>query len=187
MRRKGDENLFVKFYMGSVQDMARSEAAGHPVHIEKPFIEIHIPGDPHNITDTVAKPYYQQRFPDEWAQFQRNQEQGQQGWLLKTWPQVTAAQVKNLEYLNVYTVEQLAGLTDGQCQKVGMGAETLRALAKAAIAAAKDGAAVSAQAAENKRLSDELESLKAQIVAMGASGAVEKRTPGRPRKEEASV
>ncbi len=186
MRRNGDENLFVKFYMGSVQDVRASEAAGHPVHIEKPFIEIHIPGDPHNITDTVAKPYYQQRFADEWKQFTEHNEQGQQGWLLKTWPQVTAAQVKNLEFLNVHTVEQLAGLTDAQCQKVGMGAEDLRAKAKAAVAAAKDGAAHMAQALENKRLNEEMEALRNQMTALLQAQA-EKPKVGRPRKEEADA
>lgn len=178
MRRKGDENLFVEFYMGSVENKMESERAGHPVHIEKPFVRIHIPGDPHNITDTIAKPYYQQRFADEWKKFMDNQGQAQEGWLLKTWPIVNVAQVKNLEYLNVHTVEQLAGLTDAQCQKVGMGSEELRMKAKAALGAAKDGAIVAAQAAENKRLGDELEALKAQIAAMNKPKA---------RKEEAAA
>jgi hypothetical protein len=177
MRRKGDENLFVEFYMGSVEDKLASERAGHPVHVEKPFVRIHIPGDAHNIVDTQAKPYYQQRFADEWRKFQDNQGQAIEGWLLKTWPIVNAAQVKNLEFLNIHTVEQLAGLTDSQCQKVGMGSEELRMKARAAVEAAKDGAVVAAQAAENKRLSDELEALKSQIAAMSK----------KPRKEEASA
>ncbi len=181
MRRKGDENLFVKFYMGSVEDKLASERAGHPIHVEKPFVTINVPGDPHNVIDQVAKPFYQQRFEDEWRAFQANQGQQIEGWLLKTWPVVNAAQVKNLEYLNVFTVEQLANLTDTQCQKVGMDASTLRAKAKAAIDAARDGAATAAQAAENQRLSDELEALKAQIAAMGAPKV------GRPKKETADA
>lgn len=185
MRRKGDENLFVEFYMGSVEDVNQSAAAGHPVHVERPFVRIHIPGDQHNVIDQVAKPYYQQRFKDEWDRFNQNQTQNEIGWPLKTWPLVNVAQVKNLEFLNVHTVEQLANLTDLQCQKVGMGSMDLRAKAQAAIAAAKDGAATAAQAAENKRLSDELEALKNQMAAF--SQLQDKPKVGRPRKEEAEA
>ncbi len=184
MRQKGDENLFVEFYTDAVESKMKSDAAGRPVFEDRPFIRITIPGDQHNVIEQVAKPYYQNRFPDEWARFQRNQEQQTEGWPLKTWPVVTSAQVKNLEFLNVRTVEQLANLTDSQCQRVGMDAASLRAKAKAALDAAKDGAASAAQAAENKRLNDELEALKAQFSA--ALGQVEKR-PGRPRKETAEA
>ncbi len=184
MRRKGDENLFVRFYNGAVQSGAQSDAAGHPVFVEKAFVEILVPGDPHNIVDTQVTQYYIDRFPDEWDRFNRSQGQAIEGWLLREWPVVNPAQVKNLEFLNVRTVEQLAGLTDTQCQKIGMGAADLRAKAQAAVAAAKDGAATTAQAAENKRLSDELEALRAQIAAMGAT---EKRGPGRPARVTAEA
>ncbi len=185
MRRRGDENLFVEFYKNAVKSEVASDAAGHPVYIDKPFVRIMVPGDPNTVIDTVANKGYQDRFPDEWRAFQQNDEQVLQGWPLKEWPVINPSQVKNLEFLNVRTVEQLAGLTDAQCQKVGMGTDSLRAKAKAAVAAAQDGAAISAQAAENKHLRDEMQSMREMIANLQLAKDAEEDAPrrGRPRKE----
>lgn len=179
-RHAHDRNLHVEFYMGAVMDGPRSEASGHPVFMDKPFIRIHVPGDQNTVIDTKVTPYYQERFKDEFRSFMAGSEAGIAGWRLKEWPVISAAQVKNLEFLSIHTVEQLAGLSDTQVQKVGMGGTDLRAKAQAALAAATDGAVPAAQAAENKRLQDEIEALKAMIA--GAS-TEERRPPGRPRKE----
>lgn len=180
MRHPHDRNLHVEFYMNAVQDMPKSELAGHPVFIDVPFIKIHIPGDGHNIVDTKVNDYYANRFKDEFDNFMSGKSQGVSGWLLREWPAVNVSQVKTLEYLNIHTVEQLAGLSDTQLQKIGMGGMELRAKAKAALDAAAGGAAGEAQAAENARLRQEMEEMKAQIAAMA-------RGPGRPRKEQAEA
>lgn len=184
-RQRQDQNLHVQFYMGAVQDGPRSEAAGHPVFTDTPFIKIHVPGDPNTVIETKVNKYYEGRFKDEFASFMTGMTSGVSGWLLKEWPIVTAATVKNLEFLNIHTVEQLAGLTDSQVQKVGMGGQELRAKAKAALDAARDGALPAAQAAKNQQLEDELAALKAQLNSL--SDAAEPRGPGRPRKEKSEA
>src|SRR6478609_8134645 len=147
MRHPADRNLHVEFYMGSVVDGHQTERAGHPVHVDYPFVRIHTPGDPHNIVDTKVNQYYKDRFKEEFENFMSGKGQGISGWLLKEWPVISASQVKTFEYLNCHTVEQLAGLSDSQVQKFGMGGMELRAKAKAAIDAAASGAATAAQAA----------------------------------------
>jgi len=184
-RSQLDRNLHVEFYEGTVLDGPASEEAGHPVHMSHPFIRIHVPGDPNTVIDTSVNDYYRNRFPDEYRRFMSGMESGIAGWSLKEWPVIGAAHVKNLEYLNIHTVEQLAGLTDAQVQKVGMGGIDLRTKAKAALEAAKDGAALSAQAAKNQQLEDELAALKAQLNSL--SDAAEPRGPGRPRKEKSEA
>lgn len=177
-RHPQDRNLHVEFYMGAVLDGPQSEARGYPVHIEKPFVRINVPGDPNTVVDTKVNDFYKNRFPEEFKSFMAGADSGVSGWLLKEWPLINVAQVKNLEHLSIHTVEQLAGLTDAQVQRVGMGGQELRTKAKAALAAAEDGAVVAAQAAVAARQQEEIEALKAQLAALS-----EERKPGRPRKE----
>ncbi len=181
MRHPADRNLAVEFYMGSVIDGPASEKAGHPVFMDYPHVRIHIPGDQHNIVDTKVSQYYKDRFKDEFNAFMQGKGAGVTGWRLKEWPVVSASQVKTLEYLEIHTVEQLAGLSDTQVQKIGMGGMELRAKAKAAIDAATDGAAAAAQAAENAQLRAEMQALREQFAAINKAG------PGRPRKEQADA
>ena len=182
---QGDEKLHVEFYMGAVELTYESEKVGHPVYQDCPFIRSTIPGDMNNIIETRVNAYYRNRFAQKWKAFESGMTEQTQGWALEQWPVITTSQVKTLNYLNIKTVEQLAGLSDGQCQKIGIGSDSLRAKAKAAIAAAADSAATNAQASENKQLRDELEALKKMI--QNLPQQEEKRGPGRPKKEPETV
>lgn len=122
-----------------------------------------IPGDSSTIIERVAKDFDKAQFPREWEAFRRQQVTGTIGTPLEQWPQVTRAQVKEAKYFEVHSVEQLSELSDASCQKMGMGFFELRNKAKAYLEAAKGTAAETAQAAENQRLRDELESLKAHV------------------------
>jgi plasmid stabilization system protein ParE len=64
----------------------------------------------------------------------------------------------------------MAELSDMSCQRMGMGFAELRNKAKAYLEAAKGTAAQTAQAAENQRLQDEIEALKAQMAEMPKRG-----------------
>ncbi len=176
-----DQGVNVEFYRDSVESQYQSLQAGHPVYVEKPFIRIAIPGSQNTIIETRADETHQKRFPDLWRRFQQGQSgEGITGWKLEEWPQVNTAQVKTLKYMNVHTVEMLAGLSDTAAQSVGMGVTELRAKAKAALAAAAGTAGIEAQAVTTKRLEDEIAALRAQL-----SASVEPaRGPGRPRKAE---
>jgi len=173
----------VEFYMGSVESEYRSKEAGHPVHVDMPFVRISIPGDINNQIDTRVEDYHKARYAVQWARFEANQSQEMQGWKLKDWPKVTTAQVRNFEHLGVHTVEQLAGLSDSQCQKVGMGAMELRLQAKAALEGAKG------VNTENEDLKKQLAAMQEQLQALAAAqGATEApRKAGRPKKEAAEA
>lgn len=173
--------LNVEFYMDSVPSEIQSQQAGHPVYVELPFIRIVIPGSQNTIIETKVDETHQKRFPDLWRRFLAGQTgEGIKGWRLEQWPQVNTAQVKTLKYMNVHTVEALADLSDGAAQSVGMGVMELRTRAKAALKAAAGNAQTEAQASENARLQNEIDALKAQLMAT----AEPKRGPGRPPKAE---
>lgn len=172
--------VFVQFYSDAVELKAESEKQGRPIFKDMPHIRKMIPGDASTIIERVAKQHDMQQFPREWEQFQRQQVTGMTGTPLEQWPQITRAQVKEAKYFEVHTVEQMAELSDLSCQKMGMGFQDLRSKAKAYLEAAKGTAAQTAQAAENQRLQDEIEALKAQLQEVAPRR-------GRPKAETAEA
>lgn len=189
MEYVSDQGVNVEFYQDSVPSMIQSEQAGHPVFVEKPFIRIMIPGSQNTIIEVPVDDTHKRRFPIQWARFNAGESNAEMtGWKLEAWPAINTAQVKTLKYMNIFTVEQLAGMSDGAAQAVGMGALELKTRAKAAVAAAAGNAATEAQAIENKRLNDELEALRAMVSQLAKESPKEeapKRGPGRPPKVEA--
>lgn len=180
--QRTDDNLFVEFYMGAMPSEFESKARGYPVHVEVPFVRINIPGDINNQIDTRAEDHHKQRFAVQWGRFEAGLSQEIKGWRLEDWPVVTTAQVRNLKYLGVHTVEQMSTLTDTQCQKVGMGAMELRLKAKGALEKAKG------EVDENAVLKAQLAEMQTQLAALtSAQAEPEKRGPGRPRKEAAEA
>jgi hypothetical protein len=188
MEYVADQKVHVEFRMDSVHSQFQSDAAGHPVFVEKPFIMITTPGSQNSVIDTIADEHYQRRFPEQWARFKNGQSEGAvNGWRLESWPAVNTAQVKTLKYSSVFTVEQLAGLSDTACQNLGMGTMELRTKAKAALLAAAGGADAERAATESARRDSEMQDMREllrqqseQIAALTAP----KRGPGRPAKAE---
>ena len=156
--------------MDAVEIKAESEKQGRPIFKDLPHIRKMIPGDASNVVERVAKDHDIRMYPREWDIFQRQSATGVSGTPLEQWPQVTRAQVKEAKYFEVHTVEQMAELSDMSCQRMGMGFAELRNKAKAYLEAAKGTAAQTAQAAENQRLQDEIEALKAQMAEMPKRG-----------------
>jgi hypothetical protein len=128
-----------------------------------------IPGSQLCVIETSVDPTHIRRFPSLYKDFKSGLSgEGISGWRLESWPTVNTAQVKGLKYVGIHTVEQLADVSDSVCQSVGMGTMELRIKAKAAIKAAAGNADNERQAVENKRLTDEMEILKAQFAEMAA-------------------
>lgn len=201
MEYVSDQGVNMEFYKDSVPSMIQSEQAGHPVFVEKDFVRIVIPGSQNTIIEVPADDTHRKRFPLQWAKYQagdRNSDMS--GWKLEEWPAINTAQVKTLKYMNIFTVEQLAGISDGGAQAIGHGGMELRTRARAAVGAAKNGAAAEAQALENQRLNGEIETLKAMMASMmvpkdaatdaapeeaADDGATARRKPGpKPRAAE---
>jgi hypothetical protein len=163
MSNPHESGAYVTFYMDAVEIKSESEKAGRPIFKDVAHIRKIIPGDATNIVERVAKDFDKQQHPKEWASFEAQGATEHSGMPLEQWPQITRAQVKEAKYFEVHTVEQMAGLSDLHCQKLGMGFMELRNKAKAYIDAANGTAAQTAQAAENQRLRDEMDALKAQL------------------------
>lgn len=174
------QGSIVEFYLEAVEFKAESEQQGRPIFKEIPFVRIQNPGDRNNVLETKATDHYKQKYAREWDHFQRGQVGMTIGTPLSQWPQITKSQVKEAEYFGVKTVEQLSEVMDTAIQKMGMGWMELRKKARDYLSAAAGTAPITALQAENERLRQEFEALKASL----ANPEVKR---GRPRKEKAEA
>lgn len=110
----GDEKLLVMFYRGVVKDEQASVTQGRPIFHDVDYTRIYIPGDTTNVNDRPTDNGDKQRFPQQYARYLQGKKDEEQivGTPLKEWPLVTRAQVEELRYFNLHTVENLADVAD---------------------------------------------------------------------------
>ena len=165
----GDQHLHVEFYM---YDKAPYK--------DRPFVRIIVPGDKTNVVDQPVREDHKARFPRQWLHFQMQSDTGMViGTSLPDWnkarpEEFTDYQMAELQILKFQTVEQVATASDGQLQRVGMGATGLRDKARAYLL----GKNQTESSSELAKTRTELDELKAQMAML-----METRKPGRPRKE----
>ena len=147
------------------------------------YVRIMAPGDKTNIIEQPAKDDHKQRFPRQWLYFQmqQNEDAAQQiGTPLSQWhrdypEEVNKDQIAELNILKFVTVEQLALASDGQLQRVGMGAVGLREKARQYLNR-KNRTESNAELADTKR---QLAELQAQLAELTADAP---KRRGRPPK-----
>lgn len=138
-----------------------------------PFVRIMTPGDKTSIYEQPARESHKQRFPRHWLYFQMKQSDNGAplpGTTLKIWNaerplELTDALMEELQILKFQTVEQIAGASDAQIQRVGMGAAGLREKARTYLLQRS-------KLANNEELiktQKELEDMKAQIASLLAA------------------
>lgn len=175
-----DKGLYVEFYTEAVKSPFKSEEAGRPIFEDKPYVRILFPGDttkrverPVDLHGSETKPSDPQRWPQQWAAYQNQQEQVQVGTPIIEWPAVSKSQALNLKAMNVHTVEGLAEMADSGLN--WLGARELREKARAYLAAAAGGAELSRAQAENAALRADIEALKAQFAELAESNKSTRR------------
>jgi len=156
--RLGDEVLLVKFFLEPVQNKAKSKEEGRPIFEDKEFVQIMVPGDKDSVVIRQAFEADKARFPQHYAAFKNKTGDILEGTPLSAWPMVTRAQVEELAFFNVRTVEQLAGMADAQAQKF-MGIKQLQSLARVFLEDAGKKAPL-------MKMQKDLEERDATIVAM---------------------
>lgn len=171
--------LFAQFYMHPKQNAKETLLQGRPIYDETEYIRIMVPGDKSAIVERPVRLGIHInadniKFSVEYEMFKQNKAQQISGTPLEEWPPMSRSQVKEMEYFNVRTVEQLAGMGDAQMQQF-MGLGSLRELARRFIQHAEGAAPLgkmqaaldestntqTAQAAQIDAMAKELAALKA--------------------------
>lgn len=164
----GDDALFVEFFSRPKEIRFKSEQEGRPIFEDRDWIRIAPPGDPTTMIEREVREDDKARFRAVWERYKAGQEMVPDGTPIESWPRITRAQAEELRHMRCHTVEQLAHMSDTQCQRAGAGIMALRKEALAFLETAKNTAAAQRFAAENERLRQEIEDLKAQFAELAS-------------------
>ncbi len=138
-RYAGDKNLWVQFSMEAMVDDGASAKEGRPIFKEVEHIKIMQPGNKESIVVRPVTDMDKARFRQQYENWKAGHEELLDGQPLEQWARVSRAQVEELKYFGVRTVEQLAGMADAHAQKF-MGIAKLRSLAREDMQRGKEGA-----------------------------------------------
>ncbi|MBL4680861.1 MAG: hypothetical protein JKY88_09080 [Pseudomonadales bacterium] len=151
------------FKTQAIEIKSRSAQEGRPIFEDREFVEIHIPGDNKSVVVHKVDQIHIDRWPEQYRAFKDGSEVPLEGSPVKEWPILTASRVAELHALKIKTIEQLAELKDASIDRIGMGGRELVKQAQAYLDVNKDTANAQKYAAENEKLHDEIDMLKAQI------------------------
>ena len=173
-----DSMLAVEFYWHEPELVHESEQAGTLVKGPKTqYVRIQAGGDHTSIMECPVREEHKRRWPDKWLYWQIqeglvNQAGGDvPGWKLEEWTRLSPEQLRDLKYHRFSVVEQLAGASDAQVQRIGMGGLSLREEARQALRArmgAETKAAIEAKDAEIATLKATQEAQAAQLAELMA-------------------
>jgi len=163
-RYAADEVLLVRFFNHPKLDQTKSAEMGRPIYKEVAYIQIMQPGNKDSIIQRPASEMDRARFPRHWRKYQENSDETLvEGTLLEQWPGINKAQVEELRYFNIRTVEQLVQMSDSNAQGM-MGINMLKQKAKAFLEAATIESAATEIAARDARIK-QLEENMAKLLA----------------------
>ena len=137
------------------------------------FVEIITPGDTKSEMRRQVQDSDKVRWPEAWAAYQAGEQSKITGYPLEQWPGVDEGMIRDWNHKRIYTVEQLAGLSDSSIESLGFGTRTYVAKAKAFLdVMAKTGDATKYAAqfesikAENELLQEENRKLASRLQAL---------------------
>jgi hypothetical protein len=176
---KTDEGNFVRFEEVPAKNEAASLAAGRPIFDKVLMATVVVPGSRqeavHEIERTFSdgsvrrKDAVAQRFSRQLEVYRsQNKSADMVGTPLAQWPGMDVRQIAELNALNIYTVEALAGVSDGSLDRLGHGGRGLRDRAKAYLESAKGSAHAEHLASELAKRDETISNLERQVKELAA-------------------
>lgn len=158
-----DAKLYVKFYRDVMPDDTETKKHGRPIFKEVDYVMIQTPGDLLKTVKRPVRPDDQRRFAERWHAYANGKDQEEvSGTPLAQWPGVNRAQVEELAFFKVRTVEQLASVPDAVMQKF-MGLTSLRQQAKDWLGRAENSKEIVSLRNQNTEQAQAIEELKATV------------------------
>lgn len=163
---EADKKLFVVFYTEPVRNEFETIKQGRPIFDDVHMIRIHTPGS-RDTTVGVAHEGYQRRFQRQWDQYIKGVDQTTSGTPLSAVPWLTGAQVAELSFFNIKSVEQLAGMPDNVANKFP-NHFSLKNQAQHFLDAAKGAAPLLQMQEELAKRDDQIAEMKVALAALTA-------------------
>lgn len=168
-RAKPDAGVFPHFFTKVETDEEATKREGRPVCKEVEYIELIIPANPKTKPVYRVTRQYREKYAEAYKRFKAGQEARPDGTPLEEWPFLTKLRCAELKAMHVYTVEQLAGLSDTQLQKLGSDALDLQKRAKQFLQ--PESATVKELRAVERQQAAEIAELKAQMAQLRGKSA----------------
>lgn len=158
-----DKKLLVRFDTRAVKNEFQTNLMGRPIFDEVEYIQIIVPGS-RDVSNFPMDDGYRNRFREAYEKWKltKKDEPMASGTLLAELPWMTKSQIAELNYCNVFTVEQLAGLSDVNAMQF-MGNQKLRERAKNFLAAAEGEAVATKLQQELEQRDNQIEVLNRKI------------------------
>lgn len=176
--QKKNSNL-VEFFEHLVEDEEATAKAGRPIAKSITMIRIMMLGDKNSVIERKVTPQDKVQYARQWTAFEKQQEVAIDGTALESWPMLSRTLVRELKHFQIYTLEQLASLNDGQIMQIGiLGLRTIVRSAKATLEMAKTGAVPAALVHESEALKAENAQLRQALAAANLRYETEVRAAG---------
>lgn len=127
--RSPDGNIII-FHTRRIKNNFLSQQQDELVYDQIPFMKIISPGQQHSTVDRKVKEKDMLEHKEQWEAFKKKQDLRDNGTPLRDWHGVEHGMVKELEYMNVFTVEDMASVNDANLANIGPGARKLQEAAK---------------------------------------------------------
>lgn len=176
-----DRSVHAVFDDEFVKNDYKSAEQGRPIFDHWYSIELQYPGDN---TKTFKKRFskedaargneWTERFPRQWEAFKNATAQVPDGTPIEMWPPLDKKRVFELKAAKIFTVEQIAALTDATGPNaIGMDWRKLRDMAQAHLNPSASAAQLSKLMRDNEAQAREIDILKQQVSALANGQALE--------------
>lgn len=150
-----------KFSREKVKNKFKSETEKRIVLEDKIFVHVYLPGG--DSIKRVVTEDDKRRWAKQWAAFEAGSEQLLDGTPLDAWPMITQEEAEGWKILKIFSVEQLANVSDTVIQDYGMGGRSQREKAKKFLASEATSAPISELKSENELLKEQIALLQKQM------------------------
>jgi hypothetical protein len=170
-----DSRLFVQFYPNVVLDHAATAESedGQPVFKTVDYVKIQQPGE-RDLFDAPATEEHKHRFPRQWDLYRSGKEQHDGTPLALMFVGDRAHIAEMLKARKVFTVEQLANLSEDGVSRIGMGARQLVEQAKRFLDTMKRGHASAETERRMRELEQQVEGLRNELASRPAAPPAQK-------------
>lgn len=121
-----EAGVAVRFFNHPMLHGLKSAEEKRQVFVDKPHVEIVVAGQDKQKFVGPVNEQVKARFPEEYAEFLKGNEVAKTGTPIEQWPQITPSQVLMMKNINIYSVEDVATLSDEGVGNLGPGGYKLR-------------------------------------------------------------
>jgi hypothetical protein len=173
-----ERHAHIEFFVDAIKNSLKTLEQGRPIFDEVEMVRVRFVGDSKSEfverasssagidRQTKEEITYAQRYPEHYAVFKGQRAALKSGTRLEDLPGLSTSKAAELRALNILSVEDLAGLSDEGIKRLGMQGRALVERAKAWLGQTTEHAATAAMMAENAKLQEQIDAMKAMIEGM---------------------